>query len=156
MSDIELEIIPREPFREFIGCKNRYMTLVCHRRAGKTVASIQKLIYEALTHERAGTKTAPLRYGYLAPTLTQAKLIAWSYAKEFTADIPGIKVNESELKITFPNRAELRLYGSERAETLRGIYFDGLLVDEADDVESNTISYILMPCLLDYSGFLCL
>jgi len=156
MSDIELEIIPREPFREFIGCKNRYMTLVCHRRAGKTVASIQKLIYEALTHERAGTKTAPLRYGYLAPTLTQAKLIAWSDAKEFTADIPGIKVNESELKITFPNRAELRLYGSERAETLRGIYFDGLLVDEADDVESNTISYILMPCLLDYSGFLCL
>ena len=99
----EIEIIPREPFREFIGSKKRYMTLVCHRRAGKTVAAVQKLIYEALTHERQGTKTAPLRYGYLAPTLTQAKLIAWVYAKSFTADIPGIQVNESELRLTFPS-----------------------------------------------------
>lgn len=151
----EIEIIPREPFREFIGSKKRYMTLVCHRRAGKTVAAVQKLIYEALTHERGGTKTAPLRYGYLAPTLTQAKLIAWVYAKSFTADIPGIQVNESELRLTFPNRAEIRLYGMEQADRLRGIYLDGCIVDEADDVNDSAISYILLPCLLDYQGFLC-
>jgi phage terminase large subunit len=130
------------------------MTLVCHRRAGKTVASVQKLIYEALTYKRGSMKTAPLRYGYIAPTLTQAKLIAWVYAKSFTAEIPGIVVNESELKITFPNRAEIRLYGMEQADRLRGIYLDGCIVDEADDVPDSAITYILTPCLLDYQGFL--
>ena len=151
----EIEIIPREPFREFIGSKRRYMTLVCHRRAGKTVAAVQKLIYEALTYHRGGMKTAPLRYGYIAPTLTQAKLIAWVYLKNFTADIPAIKLNESELRLTFPNGAEIRLYGMEQADRLRGIYLDGCIVDEADDVADHAISYILMPCLLDYQGFLC-
>lgn len=130
------------------------MTLVCHRRAGKTVASVQKLIYEALTYERRGTTTAPLRYGYIAPTLTQAKLIAWVYLKNFTAEIPGIKLNESELRLTFPNGAEIRLYGMEQADRLRGIYLDGCIVDEADDVADSAITYILMPCLLDYQGFL--
>ena len=152
--DIEIDIVPRDPFREFLTTKKRWITVVAHRRAGKTVAVIQKLIYEALTHRRKGMETAPLRYFYVCPTLTQAKNVSWSYLTNFTAGIPDIIVNHSELKITFPNKASIQLLSGEGAERARGLYADGICVDEADDVNSSHTAYIFLPCLLDYSGFL--
>ena len=154
MSDVELNIIPRDPFRDFLTTKKRWITVVAHRRAGKTVAVIQKLIYEALTHKRKGMKTAPLRYFYICPTLTQAKNVSWAYLINFTAGIPDIVVNNSELRITFPNGASIQLLSGESAERARGLYADGICVDEADDVPSSHTAYIFLPCLLDYSGFL--
>ena len=138
--DVEIDILPRESFREFLTTPKRWLTLVCHRRAGKTVASVQKLVYCALTHKRQGMETAPLRYAYIAPTRTQAKTICWTYFKQACATIPDIVINESELCITFPNRAKIQLYSGEGFDAMRGLYFDGCIVDEADDVPSACIN----------------
>ena len=154
MPTINLEIKPRAPFREFLQCKKRWMTIVAHRRAGKTVAVIQKLILEALTHKRKGMNTAPLRYFYCCPTLSQAKSVAWTYLLNFTADIPNVVANHSELRITFPNGAEIRLFSADNAERARGLYADGVVLDEVDNVNPAHINYIFLPCLLDYSGWL--
>jgi len=156
MPTVNLEIKPRAPFREFLQCKKRWMTIVAHRRAGKTVAVIQKLILEALTHKRKGMKTAPLRYFYICPTLSQAKSVSWAYLLNFTADIPNVVANHSELRITFPNGAEIRLLSGENAERARGLYADGIVLDEASDIPSSHTNYIFLPCLLDYNGWLVL
>jgi phage terminase large subunit len=153
--DVEIDIIPRESFREYLTTKKRWLTLVCHRRAGKTVASVQRLVYCALTHKREGMDTAPLRYAYIAPTRTQAKGICWGYFRQACATIPDIKINESELTITFPNRAKISLFSGEGYESMRGQYFDGCIVDEADDVPSASYKFVILPCLLDYRGWLC-
>ena len=150
---LDIEIVPRKPFREFLTSDKRFMTMVCHRRAGKTVAAVQRLIYCALTHKRKGMKTAPLRYGYIAPTQTQAKSICWGYVKEWCSKIPDVVINESELRVTFPNRAEIRLYSGENYERMRGLYFDGVVSDEDDDIPSAAMSYVILPCLLDYNGW---
>ncbi len=155
MQILELEIEPRESFREFLTTDKRWMTLVCHRRAGKTVAVIQRLILCALTHTRTSMDTAPLRFAYLAPTRSQAADIAWAYLQDFTAAIPGIDVNKSELRITFPNRAQIRLYSGENYERMRGLYFDGVVSDEDDDIPPSAFKYVILPCLLDYSGWHC-
>ena len=153
MQTLDIEIRPRSPFREFLQCKKRWMTIVAHRRAGKTVAVIQKLILEAMTHKRKGMSTAPLRYAYVAPTQAQAKSIAWNYLVEFTADIPNVEVNASELRVTLPNGAQIRLFSGENYERMRGLYFDGVVTDEDDDIPASAFSYVILPCLLDYSGW---
>ena len=69
--------------------------MVAHRRAGKTVACVNELIKAALTFP--GTDG---RFGYVAPFYSQAKAVAWDYAKRFSAVVPGLQINESELRIT--------------------------------------------------------
>ena len=82
--------------------KERWKVLVVHRRAGKTVASINHLIRDAMLLDNS-------KYAYIAPTYKQAKNIAWDILKEYARQIDGVKFNESELKITFYNNSEIYL-----------------------------------------------
>lgn len=149
---IQIRIEPRPQFRDFIQSDKRWSVLVAHRRAGKTVAVVQKLIKCSLTHKRPGP---PLRYAYIAPTRDQAKDIAWAYIKDYAGKIPGTIINESELKVTFLNKAVIRLYSGENYERMRGLYFDGVVSDEDADIPPQAFDYVILPCLLDYNGWHC-
>lgn len=143
---------PREAFLPYHDSDKRYGLTVAHRRAGKTVARINKIIKEA-----ALCKKDNPRFGYLAPYFVQAKDIAWNYLKHYCSPLieMGGKVNESELSVTFPhNAAVIRLYGADNAERLRGLYFDGLAADEAQDIKPSVLTQIIMPALSDRQGWL--
>lgn len=143
---------PREAFKPYHASSSRYSLTVAHRRAGKTVARINRLVKEAAIC----TKEAP-RFGYLAPFYVQAKDIAWNYLKHYSAPIleVGGRINESELSVQFGhNGAQIRLYGAENAERLRGLYFDGMAADEAQDIAPNVLTQIIMPALADRQGWL--
>lgn len=143
---------PRPAFVPYHNARSRYALTVAHRRAGKTVARINKLIRSA-----ACCKLKSPRYGYLAPYYIQAKDIAWSYLKHYSAPILacGGKINESELSVVFGhNGAQIRLYGAENAERLRGLYFDGLAADEAQDIAPSVLTQIILPALADRQGWL--
>jgi len=122
----------------------RFSVLVCHRRFGKTYLAINTLIDAAVR-----TKRDNLRFGYVAPYQKQAKQVAWDYLKRFTLNIPGTKANESESAIDFPNGARIRLYGSDNGESMRGLYFDGVVMDEVADMRPETWSEIIRPALTD-------
>src|SRR5690606_35091008 len=109
----------------------RFSVLVIHRRAGKTVLAIMRLIASALRNEQQ----AP-RYAYIAPQLNQAKDVAWSYLKHYGLKVPGAVANESELYVEFPNGARVRVYGADNPDRLRGIYLDGVVLDEVADMKS--------------------
>lgn len=143
---------PRESFKPYHSSEKRFALTVAHRRAGKTVARINKLIKAACICERENP-----RFGYLAPTYIQAKDIAWLYLKHYTAPILqlGGKVNESELSIVLPhNGAMIRLYGAENYDRLRGLYFDGIAVDEAQDITPVALTQVILPALADRNGWL--
>lgn len=129
---------------------------VAHRRAGKTVARVNKLIRAAALCQKPDP-----RFGYLAPYFVQAKDIAWNYLKHYSAPILGVagpfkaKKNESELSITLPhNNATIRLYGAENVERMRGLYFDGIAVDEAQDIAPTALTSVILPALADREGWL--
>lgn len=147
---IEVEIRPRRQFREFIESRKRWACLVVHRRGGKTFASLQKLMLRALTDSRPGP---PRRYAYIAPTQGQAKDIAWAYLKRFINGIPGAVPNEAELKITFADGTAIRLYSGENYERMRGLYFDGVVLDEPEDIDPSAWPEVIRPCLSDYKGW---
>jgi hypothetical protein len=144
-------VIPYVPRRQFLPLhdrKQRFGVMVAHRRAGKTVGCVNEGIKAAVT--------CPLqdgRYAYLAPYYTQAKDVAWTYLKRFSAPIPGHSVNESELRIDYPNSARFRLYGADNYDRLRGGYLDGVILDEYADMSPAVWGEVIRPMLADRQGW---
>lgn len=128
--------------------KYRFSVVVVHRRGGKTVDMINVLINAALSNNRGNG-----RYAYVAPYLKQAKQVAWDYVKEFSFMIPGVSYNESELSVSFSNGSKLRLYGSDNANAMRGLFFDGVVLDEYADMKPFVWGEVLRPTLSDHQGW---
>lgn len=122
--------------------------MVCHRRAGKTVACVAELVLSALF-----TTKQDARYAYVGPQLNQVKDVAWLYIKRLTADIPGVQYNETELRADLPNGARIRLYGADNPDRLRGLYLDGVILDEFADMRSSVWGEIIRPMLADRKGW---
>lgn len=139
---------PRLAFLPFHERAERFAVLVCHRRAGKTVATINDLVKRCIECRRP----AP-RYGYLAPLRQQAKDIAWDYLKRYTAPIPGREVNEGELRVDLPGDRRIRLYGADNPDALRGIYLDGAVIDEPAQMKPAMWQEVIRPALADREGF---
>ena len=126
---------------------HRFVVLVTHRRFGKTVLAVNHLIKGALTC----TKPRP-RFGFVAPTYTQGKATAFDYCRHYSAPVPDTRVNQSELRIDFPNDSQVRLYGADNPDNLRGLYFDGVVLDEYGMHQSKTFSEVIGPTLVDRGG----
>ena len=139
---------PRGQFIEFHNRPHRWAILVCHRRAGKTVACVAELVLSALF-----TSKQDARFAYIAPLYNQAKDVAWLYVKNLTQDIPGIQYNESELRADFPNGARIRLYGADNPDRLRGLYVDGIILDEYADMKPSMWGEVVRPALSDRKGW---
>jgi phage terminase large subunit len=146
-------IIPYKPRPQFYGYhdrEQRFAKIVAHRRYGKTVGCINELILKATDN---GREFPPPRYSYIAPTYAQAKDVAWGYLKHYSAPIPDIEIMESELAIKYPNGARIRLYGADNYDRLRGLYNDGVTVDEPAQMDPRAWPEVIRPTLSDYSGW---
>ena len=139
---------PRDVFKPLHNRSQRWAVVVAHRRAGKTVACVNDLIRRALSTSRKDG-----RYAYVAPFYRQAKSVAWDYLKRFSAVIPGLSVNESELRIDYPNGSRIQLFGADNADALRGLFFDGIVADEYGDWKPSVWGYVIRPALADRGGW---
>ncbi len=128
--------------------KERWACLVAHRRAGKTVSCVADLIDAALRCQNPDP-----RFAYVAPFYVQAKDVAWGYLKRFTAPIDGVKFNEAELRVDLPNGARIRLYGADNYDRMRGVYLDGVVLDEYADMPPAAWTEVIRPALADREGW---
>lgn len=150
MAQIVIPYTPRPQFDAYHDRTERFAKIVAHRRFGKTVGCINDKIKAALTNTR---QFPPPRYSYVAPTYTQAKDVAWSYLKHYSAPIPGIQVSESELWVEYPNGARIRLYGADNYDRMRGLYNDGVTIDEPAQMDPRAWPEVIRPTLSDYAGW---
>ena len=157
MAEIVIPYTPRPIWRDTIHpalSGNRFAVLVCHRRFGKTVGTVNEMIKKAILNE----KKAPV-YAYVAPYRNQAKRVAWEYLKYYTNPIPNRIVNESELYIELPSRcrgspgARLYIIGADHPDALRGIYLDGVILDEYADIKPELWGGVIRPALADREGW---
>ena len=102
-----------------------------------------------------GVKVIRPRFAYISPFLKQSKAVAWDYLRAAMSPLRsiGATVNESELRVDYPNGGQVRLYGADNAEALRGQYFDGIVLDEFADMDARVWSEIVRPALSDRSGW---
>jgi len=145
----DLGFRPRKWQDEVFRQLARFTILVIHRRAGKTVLALMKLIDSALKCNR------PMgRFGYIAPELKQAKLIAWDYLKSYAHKVPGTLVNESETWVQFAhNGARIRLFGADNPDSLRGQYLDGVVLDEVAQMQRSLWGEVIIPAISDRKGW---
>lgn len=146
------EYIPRPVFQPLHNRTKRWTVVVAHRRAGKTVAMCADLVIGALE-----TSLPKPQFAYLAPQRDQAKRVAWGYLKELTKDFWARPPNESELKIVINNghggESTIYVAGSDNYDALRGMYFDGVVLDEVGDIRPSAWYTVLRPALSDRRGW---
>jgi len=130
--------------------------LVCHRRFGKTIYGVAKLANAAMS-----CKLPAPRFHYVAPTRKQAKEIAWDYLKLVANQRPIDKqqgppmgvLNESELRADFFNGSRIMLHGTDNPDALRGIYSDGIVLDEMAQMPRRLLTEVVTPALMDRNGW---
>jgi phage terminase large subunit len=144
---ITLDYQPRDQFSPFHNRQQRWAIVVAHRRCGKTVACINDIIKRAVQ-----CKLPNPRYAYLAPTYAQAKEVAWTYLKQYAEPILA-DVHESELRVELINGARIRLHGADNPDRLRGIYLDGIVLDEYATMKPSVWGEIIRPALSDRQGW---
>ena len=149
---MNLEQYKPRPFANVLHNRNkRWTTLVCHRRAGKTVSCCADLIIGALETPHPNPQLA-----YIAPFRDQAKKIAWQYLKDLSRPYWAQKPNESELIIFIKSRggvARIFCAGADNPDALRGLYFDGVVLDEVGDMRPSIWYSVLRPALSDRRGW---
>jgi hypothetical protein len=150
VAEIVIPYKPRQQFEAYHDRKERFSKIVAHRRFGKTVGCINELIRAALTNTR---KFPPPRYSYIAPTYAQAKDVAWGYLKYYSQPIPGIEARESDLTVIYPNGQIVKLYGADNYERLRGLYNDGIVIDEPAQIDPRAWPEVIRPTLSDRMGW---
>lgn len=134
-----------------------YTTFVAHRRFGKTEACLAELIIGCLT-----CKLPAPNFKYIAPTLKQAKEIAWSPLMKMISRMRrngarGIEVSRTDARVVFECAvsapAVLQFSGLEEPDNLRGGYDDGMIVDEAASMKPEIWGEVLVPRLADRDGW---
>ena len=138
---------PRPHFLPYHSRGKRWACIVAHRRAGKTVATVFDLLTCALA-----TKKQEGRYAYIAPYYSQAKAVAWDYLKRFSQPVAK-RMLESELAVDLHNGSRIRLFGADNPDALRGIYLDGVVLDEYGDQRPTVWGEIIRPLLADRKGW---
>jgi phage terminase large subunit len=138
---------PRIAFMPFHDRTQRWACLIAHRRAGKTVAAVNDIIRAAFMY-----KAPNGLFGYVAPFLNQARRIAWDYFKFYAA--PLVKdTNEQQMTITLVNGAKIALFGADNADSMRGLGFSGIYLDEYGDFKPSVFGNVIRPALSDKQGW---
>jgi len=147
MAEIVIPYKPREQQLQIHDAieSNRFVVVVAHRRFGKTVNAINAAIKAAID-----CKLERPRIGYIAPTYSQAKRVAWDYLTHYTRPLNAV-ANIAELRVDFWDR-RIQLYGSDNPDSLRGQYFDLVVLDEIADQNPKIWNEIIRPALADRKG----
>lgn len=103
---------------------------------------------EELVHPPGGR-----HYGHIMPLRTQAKLVAWDKLKHYARPVPGVKFNESELLVRYPNGNKVQLFGADDPDAFRGFAGSGLSFDEYSQQPQNIFSEVLSKSLGDHLGY---
>lgn len=153
MNIIDTGYTPR-PLQAYLHSElKRFNVLVCHRRFGKSVFSLNEMLDRALACEKKNPQ-----YAYIGPSYGQVERIAWKYLKDFCKSIPGVKTNEQKLRLTIPRPQHgdiitFFLLSADNPDSIRGIYLDGVVLDEYGDMNPIIWDEVILPTLSDRTGW---
>lgn len=138
------------PTQEIVAKDTHRFRIMCNgRRWGKTTLAIEEIKGVALSK---ATKIA-----YIATTYAQARDIAWEMLKREMAGAI-IQANESRLELKTRNQlgteSQIVLRGWENIETLRGLGFDFIVIDEVASMRNFWLNWqeVIRPTLTDTRG----
>jgi len=146
--DATVSFVPR-PYQHAAHFNlKRFSVIVWHRRSGKTTFAVIELLMSALK-----CKKELGRFCYISPFYGQSKAVCWEILKRYAVQIPGVQIREGELTVIFTNGSAIRLFGADNPDALRGLYFDGVVMDEVAQMKPHVWGEIIRPALADRQGW---
>jgi predicted phage terminase large subunit-like protein len=125
--------------------KSRFKVIAAGRRCGKSNLAIKMLLAKALEAPEGSAVV------YVAPTLGQARQIAWdALLTQGRSVIKQAHVNN--LDITLVTGRKIHIRSAENPDTLRGLKLYFAVIDEAAFVKEEVFTKILRPALADLKG----
>ena len=129
--------------------QNRFKVLNCGRRWGKTTLAVEIMLMRSFAK--------PVKIAYIAPTIQQARDIAFAMLKkELQPILKDTNESRLEFKVKTQDNEESLIFlrGWEAIETLRGQAFDFLILDEVASMRNFWIGWqeVLRPTLTDTKG----
>ena len=129
---------------EVYRSKARFRVVVAGRRWGKSALSRVEMIKHA--------KKRKSKIWYVAPTYRMAKQIMWTDLLDAIPNKWIRSINQTTLMITLVNGTTIELKGADKADSLRGVGVDFLVLDEFQDISEETWTKVLRPTLADRRG----
>jgi hypothetical protein len=137
-------ILLKPPQWKVFNDSARFRILVAGRRFGKTYLALCELC-------RAAWSSGRLVW-YVAPTIKQAKRIAWNPLKAMTRPYWKGIPNETDLRIDLITGGAICLRGADNYDSLRGAGLDFLILDEYASFDRQVWPQVLRPMLADRQG----
>jgi PBSX family phage terminase large subunit len=129
---------------------HRFRVINCGRRFGKTTLAIEEIKGVALAKET--------RICYIAPTIQQARDIAWEMMMKELKPVIVKAVESPSREIVIKNikgtKSLIQLSSWEKIETLRGQRFDFIVIDEVASMRNFWLNWqeVIRPTLTDTKG----
>lgn len=131
--------------RQIANAPQRFRVACCGRRFGKTTLAIREILKIAKEPDR--------EVYYVSPSYRMSKTIVFKKLKNKLLDLRWVKkINETELSFLLKNGSTISLKGADNYDSLRGVGLDGLVMDEAADIDSEAWVEVLRPALADRQG----
>jgi len=130
----------------------RFKVVAAGRRGGKSyLAAVLLLIMGLEEKNKFGMELKGAEVWYVAPTYQQARDIMWNVLKEMGRDvIESAHENTSTIKLV--NGRTIKLKGSDRPDTLRGVDISYVVMDEYAFMKPEVWDLIIGPSLIKTKG----
>ena len=86
----------------------------------------------------------------ISPTYRQGRMVSWAILRRIFRG--RARINESELKVTLPNDAEISIKGADNEDSLRGAGLDRVVLDEYAYFKPYVWEEIILPMLATSEG----
>lgn len=143
MASLEWKMLPWQ--LDVWGSPVRFKVIAAGRRTGKSNLAIKMLLAKALEAPEGSAVV------YVAPTLGQARQIAWDALLDQGKEvIKAAHVNQMDITLVTGRKIHIR--SGENPDTLRGLKLYFAVIDEASFVKEELFTKIIRPALADLKG----
>ena len=143
---LSLDYTPR-PWQEkfHLGSEGKRSSVaIAGRQIGKTHLAIAELVSRAISADDNSN------FAYIAPSMVQARRIAWVRLKDYLSPFGKYtSVSETQLKITLPGNKSIYLLGLDN-ENIRGLSLKGIVADEYDSMDMDRWNSVVLPTQLNH------
>ena len=117
-----------------------YHTVVCGRQVGKTITLINLLLYYAINNPKS-------KVLWISPVYSQINKVMGQIMDALAPTQIMASANRSDYEIKLVNGSKIWFRSAERADTIRGLSINYLLVDEAQDLKTSDWQTSILPTI---------
>ena len=130
----------KEVIESIINGDAFYNTMVCGRQSGKSTTLLGLLLYYSINRPKSVIL-------YVSPVYSQVSKIQTQIIDALGGSGIIVSANKASYEIKLVNGSTIYFRSAERADNIRGLAVDYLLVDEAQDIKTSDFQKSILPTI---------